>query len=84
MNNDDQDLRRAVALFRFGVIADVMTLAPRSREMASELQARANRAWAIPGTRRTRVAEQTIRDWVRLYREGGFDALSSKTPLRRL
>ena len=83
MNDDNRDLRRAVALFRFGVIADVMTLAPRSREMASELQARANRAWAIPGTRRTRVAEQTIRDWVRLYREGGFDALMPKRRIDR-
>ena len=62
MNDDDRDLRRAVALFRYEVIAGLMSLAPRSREMAAELHVRANRAWTIPGTRRTRVAEQTIRE----------------------
>jgi hypothetical protein len=32
----------------------------------------------IPGTQRTRVAESTLRDWLRDYRSGGFDALKPK------
>lgn len=31
--------------------------------------------YEIPGSRRTRVAAETIRDWLSAYRRGGFDAL---------
>jgi transposase InsO family protein len=31
--------------------------------------------YEIPGSRRTRVAAETIRDWLMAYRRGGFDAL---------
>ena len=33
----------------------------------------------IPGTRRTRIAVETMRDWLSLYRNGGFEALYPKT-----
>ena len=33
----------------------------------------------IPGTRRTRVAVETMRDWLSLYRTGDFEALYPKT-----
>ena len=71
--NDDS--RRDVALFRYGLIADLLVLPAGSHEIAAGLRDRAARDHAIPGTRRTRVAEQTMRDWMRLYRTGGFDAL---------
>ena len=32
----------------------------------------------IPGTTRTRVAAETLRDWIKRYRRGGFDALIPK------
>ena len=32
----------------------------------------------FPGTDRTRVAADTIRGWIKLYRDGGFDALYPK------
>jgi putative transposase len=34
--------------------------------------------YSIPGSTRTRVAEETIRDWLKAYRRGGFDALLPK------
>ena len=34
--------------------------------------------WAIPGSRRTRVGETTIRDWIRRYEEQGFEGLLPK------
>ena len=71
--NDDS--RRDVALFRYGLIADLLVLPAGSHEIAAGLRDRAARDHAIPGSRRTRVAEQTMRDWMRLYRTGGFDAL---------
>ena len=74
--NDDS--RRDVALFRYGLIADLLVLPAGSDGIAAGLRERAARDHVIPGSRRTRVGEQTMRDWMRLYRSGGFDALFPK------
>ena len=79
MNHCDEELRKAVALFRFGLIADVLRLPPGSREIRRTLHEKAQRTYTIPGTRRTRVAVETMRDWLSLYRTGGFEALYPKT-----
>ena len=50
-----------------------------SREIRRTLHEKAQRTYTIPGTRRTRVAVETLRDWLRLYRTGGFEALYPKT-----
>ena len=73
--NPDDDLRQAVALFRYGLVADLVNLPPGTPGIGARLRAKAERDYDIPGTNRTRVAAETIRDWVRLYRRGGFDAL---------
>ena len=79
MNHCDEELRKAVALFRYGLIADVLRLPPGSREIRHTLREKAQRTYTIPGTRRTRVAVETMRDWLSLYRTGGFEALYPKT-----
>ena len=79
MNDPDEELRKAVALFRYGLIADVLRLAPGSGEIRRTLNEKAQRSYVIPGTRRTRVAVETMRDWLSLYRTGGFEALYPKT-----
>ena len=78
MKEPDSQLARDVALFRYGVIAELLRLPPGSPERAAALRAQAQQTYAIPGSRRTRVAAQTIRDWLRLYAQGGFDALHPK------
>ena len=75
----DEELRKAVALFRYGLIADVLRLAPGSPDIRRALREKAQRTYVIPGTRRTRVAVETMRDWLSLYRTGGFEALYPKT-----
>ena len=65
-----------MALFRFCVLAELLHLPPVSPKRAAALRANARRDYDIPGRRR--VAEQTLRDWLRLYHEGGFDALHPK------
>ena len=50
-----------------------------SREIRRALNGKAQRTYVIPGTRRTRVAVETMRDWLSLYRTGGFEALYPKT-----
>ena len=89
MHYPDEELRKAVALFRYGLIADVLRLAPGSPDIGRTLHEKAQRTYVIPGTRRTRVAVETMRDWLSLYRNGGFEALYPKSradrgPPRRL
>ena len=52
---------------------------PGSRDIRRALHEKAQRTYVIPGTRRTRVAVETMRDWLKLYRTGGFEALYPKT-----
>ena len=83
MNHSDDELRQAVGLFRYGLIADLAHLPPGTPGIGERLREKANHAYAIPGTRRTRVAAETIRDWLALYRSGGFEALYPKARVDR-
>ena len=77
LNPSDDELRQAVALFRYGVIADLVHLPLGTRGMAAKLRDKAEQTYAIPGSTRTRVGVNTIRDWIRLYRDGGFEVLAA-------
>jgi len=76
MNDDDH--RHTVALFRYGLIADLVQLPPGTKGLYDLIAQKAEREYTIPGTTRTRVAPETIRDWLKQYRRGGFDALLPK------
>jgi putative transposase len=78
MFDPDDDHRQAVALFRYGVIADLVHLPPGSAGITERLRAKASKDYVIPASPRTRVAVETIRDWLKRYRRGGFDALLPK------
>jgi hypothetical protein len=47
----------------------------KARGLYPLLREKAERVYEIPGSRRSRVAAETIRDWLAEYRRGGFDAL---------
>ena len=78
MNDRDEQLRQAVALFRYGLIADLAQLPSGARGIGAKLRKKAAKTYAIPGTRRTRVAVETMRGWLGDYRRGGFEALYPK------
>ena len=78
MPDKPTDLRREIALFRYSVIAEILCLPPGSAQRWALIRDQAGRAHAIPGSRRTRVAITTIRNWLALYEDGGFDALHPK------
>ncbi|MEA3642672.1 MAG: helix-turn-helix domain-containing protein [Lamprobacter sp.] len=80
MHDPDNDHRQAVALFRYGLIADLIHLPPGSPGISAQLKAKAEQEHSIPGSRRNRVAAETLRDWLKRYRRGGFDALLKWTP----
>ena len=67
--------RREIALFRYGVIADLIQLEPNHRGLYAELTKKAQHQYTIPGSLRRRVAAETMRGWLRDYRRGGFEAL---------
>ena len=75
MNDPEPQRRQAIALFRYGLIAELMHLPERSRGLYAKLREKAAVTYTIPASRRTRVAAETLRHWLKRYREGGFDAL---------
>ena len=75
---EDEELQQQVALFRYGLIADVAQLPRRTPGLYKKLEAKADKDYDIPGTHRRRVAAETLRGWLRAYRRGGFDALRPK------
>lgn len=59
--------REEVALFRFGVISDLVCSRLAAGEMAERIREKSRQRWLIPSSGRTRIAESTIRRWVSLY-----------------
>lgn len=78
MNDDAKKKSDDVALFRFGVIGDLVHLPPGTKGMSARLREKAEIDYRIPGSTRGRVASETIRDWLKGYRKGGLDALRPK------
>jgi len=72
---DIDEHRRDVALFRYGLIADLVALEPHSRGLYALLAKKAEHEYTIPGSLRRHVAAETMRGWLRDYRRGGFEAL---------
>lgn len=80
-DHETQRAERAeqVALFRYGLISDLLHPQPDdARRLYERLRSKAERSYCIPGSRRTRVAVETLRDWLSAYKAGGFDALRPK------
>ena len=74
---DAQD-RQAIALFRYGLIAEFLHLPAGNPGLYARLREKAEIDYTIPGSTRTRVAAETLRHWIKDYRRGGFDALLPK------
>lgn len=78
MQNDHADPANQIALFRYGLIADLIHLPPGTKGLYGLIAEKAARSYAIPGSSRTRVACETIRDWLKKYRKDGFNGLLPK------
>jgi len=77
--NEPKDTRQhEVALFRYGVIAELVHLPPGTAGIYQRIKDKAAQSWAIPNSRNNRLAAETIRHWLKQYRKGGFDALMPK------
>jgi transposase InsO family protein len=78
VNDDVKKKLDEVALFRFGVIGDLVHLPPGSTGLTARLREKAEIDYRIPGSPRSRVAAETIRDWLKAYRKTGLDGLRPK------
>ncbi|MEA1921987.1 MAG: DDE-type integrase/transposase/recombinase [Pseudomonadota bacterium] len=79
MKKDANELNQLVALFRYGLIADVVCLEPGAKGLYAKLKEKAALDYVIPGSSRTSIAQETLRSWIKDYRKDGFDALYPKT-----
>ena len=81
MNVPDDPLRRDIALFRYRIIAELLLLPSGSAGIGAMMQAKAEQEHTIPGTQRTRVAAETIRDWLHHYRQAAsMPSIPSRAP----
>jgi putative transposase len=69
----DEEQKKQVAVFRFGVIADFVTGArlPRRGDKRLLIAQKCARKWTIPFSHRTRIGKSTVRDWIARYQAGG-------------
>jgi len=79
----DEEKKKRIAEFRFGVIADLIGHRKLSwGERGRLLEEKASQHWEIPYSSRTRIGEATILDWIRRYERAGRK-LSSLYPRQR-
>jgi len=68
----DEEQKKQVAIFRFGVISDFVSPTRLNwGERARLLGEKCVRQWQIPFSNRTRLSPATIRSWLRAYEKGG-------------
>jgi transposase InsO family protein len=68
----DEEEKKQIAVFRFGVIADFVTgLRLHRGEKERLLADKCARKWTIPYCNRTSIGRSTIRDWITSYQNGG-------------
>lgn len=79
MEHEEEKKRmEEVALFRYGMIADLLHLGPEDKGLYGLLRKKAEGEYRIPGTTRSRVAAETMRDWLKAHRKAGFDGLKPR------
>ncbi|MDA8154846.1 MAG: DDE-type integrase/transposase/recombinase [Actinomycetota bacterium] len=79
----EEELKKRVAVFRFGVIADFVGGRALGRgETERLLRDKCAQRWKIPGSARSRVSESAIKEWIARYRLSG-GKLESLYPLGR-
>jgi len=77
----DEEQKKKIALFRFGVIAELVGRKDiRRGEREKQIRELAKKQWEIPGSECTYVSRSIIREWLRRYEESGrrIESLFSK------
>ena len=76
MNDRDDELRQTTALFRYGLIADLVHLPLGTPGTAAKLRDKAGQTYADSGHRREPTGRRQHHAGLdQAYRDGGFEAL---------
>ena len=68
----DEEQKKKIAMFRFGVIADLVGRKDLERgEREAIIRELAGKQWEIPFSGRSSVSRSTIREWLRRYQRSG-------------
>jgi len=67
----DEDTKKRIAAFRFGVIADLVGRKLGRGEKRKIIHDKSDAVWDIPGSGRSRVSPSTVRHWLRHYEQSG-------------
>lgn len=67
----DDDAKREIATFRFGVISDFIGRKLNRGEKEAILKEKSSARWEIPFSPRSHISRSTILSWVRAYEKGG-------------
>ena len=79
----DEELKKRIAVFRYGVIADFVGRERLRRgETRRLMQEKCARKWEIPGSIRTNIGKSSIKDWIARYKGSG-NKLESLYPTGR-
>ncbi len=66
------------ALLRFQAISAYITQEPPRGSRRATLEKMAQKTWLLPGDRPVQFSAETLRSWIRRYRDGGLEALEDK------
>jgi putative transposase len=75
---DPHERNTEIALFRYGLIAPLLFDPLSAGELEKALRQIASKSYAIPYSTRTQVGISTLRRYLKLYHQGGFEALRPK------
>ncbi|RPJ40021.1 MAG: hypothetical protein EHM21_15180, partial [Chloroflexi bacterium] len=75
---DPEERDTQIALFRYGLIAALVFAPLPAGQLEQALRQIARGRYRIPYSTRTRVGLSTLRRYLRVYQQGGFDALRPK------
>jgi transposase InsO family protein len=74
-----EDEKKQVSVFRYSVISDFINGMDMDRsEKRRLMREKCSRKWQIPFSQKTRISEEAIRYWIRLYKDGGLESLMPK------
>src|SRR3990167_9352933 len=75
----DDEIRRAIALFRFGVLGPLVSARLEHGDRKEYFTQAAARTHLAPGGRLLMLSERTIESWYYAFKKGGLDALRPET-----
>lgn len=78
--NDQERMREEVALFRYGVISELVRVKPEETGQREKIiQELSSKRWVIPNTHKSYISPSTIRRWIKLYQKNNdYRALMPK------